>query len=48
LVKDPTTNVLIGGLWGRSLWGSLFVDIVFVPEKLRGNGIGTSLLQQIL
>jgi GNAT superfamily N-acetyltransferase len=24
----------------------LFVDIVFVPEKLRGNGIGTSLLQQ--
>ena len=46
LLKDPTTDVLVGGLWGRSLWGSLFVDIVFVPEQLRGNGIGTSLLQQ--
>ena len=46
LLKDSTTDELIGGLWGRSLWGSLFVDIVFVPETLRGNGIGTSLLRQ--
>jgi GNAT superfamily N-acetyltransferase len=33
-------------LWGRSLWGSLLVDIVFVPQALRGNRIGTRLLQQ--
>jgi GNAT superfamily N-acetyltransferase len=46
LLKHPTTDELIGGFWGRSLWGSLFVDILFVPEALRGNGIGTSLLQQ--
>jgi GNAT superfamily N-acetyltransferase len=46
LLQDPTTAELIGGLWGRSLWGSLFVDIMFVPEALRGNGIGSTLLQQ--
>jgi GNAT superfamily N-acetyltransferase len=46
LLKDPATGELIGGLWGRSLWGSLFIDIMFVPEALRGTGIGTTLLQQ--
>ena len=46
LLKNPTTDELIGGLWARSLWGSLYIDIMFVPEPLRGTGIGTSLLQQ--
>jgi|HubBroStandDraft_4_1064222.scaffolds.fasta_scaffold94539_2 GNAT superfamily N-acetyltransferase len=46
LLKDPTTDELIGGLWARSLWGSLYIDIMFVPEALRGTGIGTSLLRQ--
>jgi hypothetical protein len=45
LLKDSTTDELIGGLWARSLWGSLFIDIMFVPEPLRGTGIGTSLLR---
>ena len=46
LLKDSTTEELIGGLWGRSLWGSLYIDIMFVPEALRRSGIGTTLLQQ--
>jgi GNAT superfamily N-acetyltransferase len=46
LLKDPKTDELIGGLWARSLWGSMYIDIMFVPEPLRGTGIGTSLLQQ--
>jgi len=46
LLKEPTTDELIGGLWARSLWGSLYIDMMFVPETLRGNGIGTSLLRQ--
>src|SRR5215470_2655725 len=45
LLKDPTTDELIGGLWARSLWGSLYIDMMFVPEALRENGIGTSLLR---
>ena len=43
---SPTTDAIVGGLWGRSLWGSMYIDIVFVPEDLRGRGIGTSLLRQ--
>jgi len=46
LLKEPTTDELVGGLWGRSLWGSLFVEILFVPAMLRGHGIGTSLLRR--
>jgi GNAT superfamily N-acetyltransferase len=46
LLKEPTADELIGGLWARSLWGSLYIDIMFVPETLRRNGIGTSLLRQ--
>jgi GNAT superfamily N-acetyltransferase len=46
LLKEPKTDDLIGGLWARSLWGSLYIDIMFVPETLRGKGVGTSLLRQ--
>jgi len=46
LLRDAPTDEPIGGLWARSLWGSLYIDIMFVPEVLRGQGIGASLLQQ--
>jgi GNAT superfamily N-acetyltransferase len=46
LLKDAATDELIGGLWGRSLWGSLYIDIMFVPEPMRGAGIGTLLLRK--
>src|SRR5215472_10156604 len=45
LLKDAVTEELIGGLWARSLWGSLYIDILFVPELMRGAGIGTALLR---
>ena len=46
LLREPATDTIIGGLWGRSLWGSMYIDIMFVPEELRGRGIGTSLVRQ--
>ena len=46
LLRDAATDEVIGGLWGRSLWGSLYIDILFVPEPLRRSGIGMSLLRQ--
>ena len=46
LLRDAATDELIGGLWGRSLWGSLYIDIMFVPEPLCRAGIGMSLLRQ--
>ena len=36
----------IGGLWGRTLWGQLYIDILFVPEELRRNGVGRELVLQ--
>ena len=46
LLRDAATDELIGGLWGRSLWGSLYIDMMFVPEPLRRAGVGMSLLRQ--
>jgi GNAT superfamily N-acetyltransferase len=46
LLKDLKTDEIVGGLWAWSVWGSLYIAMVFVPEPLRGIGIGTSLLRQ--
>ena len=35
-----------GGLWGRTAYGWLFTELLFVPEALRGRGVGKSLLLQ--
>lgn len=35
---------LTGGLWGRTSYGWLFVELLFVPESLRGKGIGAELM----
>jgi GNAT superfamily N-acetyltransferase len=43
LLQDAA-DVTIGGLWGRTLWGALYIDIVFVPEELRRVGIGRELV----
>lgn len=37
-------GAIIGGLWGRSYYDWLYVDVLFVPESLRGQGLGTRLL----
>jgi GNAT superfamily N-acetyltransferase len=36
----------IGGLSGGIAYGWLFVELLFVPESLRGQGVGTELLRQ--
>ena len=45
LLKDEAGQT-IGGLWGRSAYEWLFVELLFVPEQLRGQGLGTSLIRQ--
>jgi len=45
LLQDAA-DVTIGGLWGRTLWGQLYIDILFVPEELRRNGMGRELVLQ--
>src|SRR3954454_7470550 len=39
-VSDPATGEVIGGLVGRTSFGLLFVERFFLPENLRGNGLG--------
>jgi GNAT superfamily N-acetyltransferase len=43
-VADPETGVVVGGLYGRSYLGQLFIDRFFLPERLRRDRLGSRLL----
>lgn len=45
LAKDPASGEVLGGLTGRSSRGVLFIDMFFLPESMRGHGLGSRLLQ---
>lgn len=45
LVKDPETHDVVGGLNGRTSRGVLFIDVFFLPESMRGTGLGSTLLK---
>ncbi|WP_333677362.1 GNAT family N-acetyltransferase [Dyella sp.] len=45
LIKDPHTNKTIGGVTGRTSLGLLFLDVFFLPQALRGSGLGSRILQ---
>ncbi|WP_133680209.1 GNAT family N-acetyltransferase [Paludibacterium purpuratum] len=40
LVSDPVSGQCLGGLVGRTSLGVLFVNYVYLPESLRGQGLG--------
>jgi GNAT superfamily N-acetyltransferase len=44
LASDPNTGEVIGGLSGRTSFGLLFVERFFLPDDLRGNGLGSCLI----
>lgn len=44
LLKDDRGQT-VGGLWGRTSFGWLFVELLFVPEVLRGRRYGVRLLE---
>ena len=44
-VADPASGATIGGMIGRTSYGLLFIDLLFLPEALRGNGIGGEILE---
>jgi GNAT superfamily N-acetyltransferase len=45
-LAHPETNEILGGLWGSTSYGWLHIDMLIVPESLRGQGLGTQLMQQ--
>ena len=44
-VHDPDTGALTGGLLGRTSLGLFFLDLFYLPEKLRGAGTGSAMLR---
>ena len=45
LLRDPADKRLIGGLWGRTAWGWLHMDTLYVPDALRRGGLGSRLVR---
>ena len=45
LLKDPRSGAVIGGLWGRTAWGWLHMDTLYVPDALRRSGLGSRLVR---
>jgi len=45
LIRSQENARLLGGLWGRTSFRWLFIELLFIPEALRGQGIGTQLLK---
>lgn len=43
LLRDEEGQT-VGGLWGRTTYGWLYVELLFVPEALRGQGLGARLI----
>ncbi|MEF9883894.1 GNAT family N-acetyltransferase [Streptomyces sp. P9-A4] len=46
LVRDPDTHQVVGGLTGRTSLGLFFLDLFYLPPRLRGSGLGTEILRQ--
>ena len=46
LLRGPDQAEVIGGLWGRTSWGWLYVELLHLPEALRGRGLGATILRQ--
>lgn len=46
LLRDPDSGETIGGLWGTLSYDWLFIALLFVPQQLRGQGLGTSLMRE--
>lgn len=44
IVRDPEAGEVLGGAIGRSSLGLLFLDLFYLPEDLRGTGLGASIL----
>jgi GNAT superfamily N-acetyltransferase len=44
LILADADGRTIGGLWGRTAYGWLFVELLFVPEALRAQGVGSDLM----
>ena len=45
-VSDPETREVIGGALGRTSLGLCFIDLVFLPESVRGKDVGRRMMHE--
>ena len=44
IIRDPRTQEPLGGITGRTNLGLMFIDVFYLPETCRGQGLGSKLL----
>ncbi len=47
LVRDTPDGPILGGILGRTSLGLLFIDLVYLPDDLRGTGIGSRMMAMV-
>ena len=45
-ISDPASQAVVGGLLGRTSLGLFFIDLFFLPDSVRGHGIGTRIMEK--
>lgn len=45
LLRDPTTQEVVGGLYGKISYGWMFIELLSIPDSMRTQGTGTRLMQ---
>ena len=45
IVRDAESGKIVGGISGKTSLGLMFVDLVYLPEALRGRDIGTRMME---
>jgi GNAT superfamily N-acetyltransferase len=46
VLSDPASDEILGGLYGSTWMSYLHVNLLFVPESMRGAGIGRKLMME--
>lgn len=44
LARDPKSGEVLGGLLGRTTLGLFFLDLFYLPDTVRGDGLGSGIL----
>lgn len=47
VVRDPDNGEILGGAKGRTSLGLLFIELFWLPERLRGGGLGSRILRMM-
>jgi GNAT superfamily N-acetyltransferase len=45
-LRNRSNEAVKGGLWGEIYWNWLTIYLLIIPRNLRGQGVGSSLLQR--